>query len=96
MESRQDNCEVLDNTKLIFPVVFDLKVIMIKTVPQENQDILKKILVGRSIPHDNWSTKPSKEGKYISFTVQVTIHNKEMMDILYADLKQEPLVKFAI
>ena len=84
-----------NGAKIEFPTSFDLKVIMKMDQPDETlQFILKKILENLKIPHSHWSFKV--KGVYISYSIYITLENHEIMDDLYRDLKEEPLVKFAI
>jgi putative lipoic acid-binding regulatory protein len=89
--------EPFEGVKLQFPVKYDLKVIMQSDKALElNEAILRNILNGLTIPHSNWSHRHSSEGKFVSFSVNVELPLKETMDALYAELRREPSVRWAM
>ena len=91
------SCNLFCGESVNYPVDFDLKVI-IETIIDEDksQENLEKLLSKLEVPFSNWRRRPSSAGKYISFTVSVGINSQELLDNLYADLKNIPGVKFAL
>ncbi|RLD35659.1 MAG: hypothetical protein DRI74_10470 [Bacteroidetes bacterium] len=83
--------------KIIFPVNFDLKVIM-HTQPDPQMSIaeLESLLVVLKIPFKNWRHKPSAKGTYTSFTVNIDLVSDALMKKLYVDLRTVPGFKMAI
>lgn len=83
---------------LKFPVKYDLKVIY--HAQAEDSVLIERltaILNAKKIPfHGQCSVKPSKEGKYRSINIPVSIADREMFELLYASLKEDPWVKFAL
>ena len=76
---------------------FNLKVIMDNSISDtENRQNIENLLKNLKIPHSNWENKLSGKGKYISFTIRVTIYSQELMHELYDNLKNVPGVKIAI
>lgn len=83
--------------KIKFPVSFDIKVIMDMVAGKEaNEERLAGIFNLLEVKHTGWSDKYSSGGKFISFTVQITLETKEKMDALYLALQKEPSVRFAV
>jgi len=79
--------------KLRFPVNFDLKVIMDSG---ENEDVILNIFLRLKISGVSKGSRLSSKGKYVSFTFNITLENREKMDALYSELKKEPGVRFAV
>jgi putative lipoic acid-binding regulatory protein len=40
--------------------------------------------------------RPSKDGKYIAFSINVFVHSQEQLDNIYRDLTANPLVLMAL
>lgn len=80
-----------------FPVSYDIKIIMhgIKS-DKENSAMLIEVFNNLDIKHGKITSKPSKTGKYVSYTVKVTIENKHIFNSLYKQLTEMPAVKMAI
>ncbi len=77
-----------------FPVVFDLKIIVVKTDEISTyEDELEKVLNSIGILCSNWRNKPSSKGTYISFTVNVNINSREIFDLMYVKLKELDYIK---
>ncbi len=84
--------EILD-----FPLEFTLKIIVENVLTdKENKNNIKTVLESENINGKDWSSKLSKEGKYLSYRVKVTISDKVQMDSLYAKIKSIPHIKYAI
>jgi len=85
------------NEKLKFPVDYKLKVIMDATInDDENKATLTGIFNRLGIENKNWSSRLSREGSYISFSVMVTLNNQTVFDNLYHELKNVPAIKWAV
>jgi putative lipoic acid-binding regulatory protein len=94
---QEDKHNIFGKKKVKFPVTFDLKVFMDATIPdQDNKNNLARLLYEMEVPFSHWSRNLSSKGKYICFSVSVTIDNKTMFESLYKELKALPGVKYAI
>ncbi len=85
------------NSKLAFPQVLDIKVILDKTASEEQSRAhLKTLLAQLSIPNTNWRTRQSAAGNYISFTIEIILKSDEARKELYTSLKTLPGIKLAL
>lgn len=83
--------------QIIFPVTFDLKVIMITTKdPNENIKALEPVLTELGIRFSKWTHKPSGKGTYTSYSVNVEVKDQKTLTNLYEKLKLVPGVKMAL
>ena len=83
--------------KILFPVNFDLKIIMhTQSDPQVSIAELESLLIVLKIPFKNWRHKPSTKGTYTSFTVNIDLISDELMKKLYVDLRTVQGFKMAI
>ncbi len=80
-----------------YPVSVLMKVIMenIKK-PEENRDKLVDLLKRLTLVADGWSHKFSPGEKYVSFSFNVMIPEREFLYKMHEELKKEPGVKFVI
>lgn len=86
------NRETLD-----FPQGFTIKIIVENVLTdKENKKNIEAILLSENIKGSDWSRKLSKEGKYLSYNVGVTVSDKEQMGRLYGKIKNLPHIKYAI
>lgn len=89
--------ELLKNKKVKFPVNFNIKIIMFSMTGEEtNKEIIDKIMTSFKIKHAHKDKKYSSNGKYISYTVNITLKDKPQMNSLYQKLKEIPEVKYAL
>jgi hypothetical protein len=80
-----------------YPVSFEMKVIVDAKLPEaETRKQLANVYDTTSVPHKIIHHRLSKEGKYISFTIAVTIDSKEILELLYERLKGISGMKMAI
>ncbi|HOG66534.1 MAG TPA: DUF493 family protein [Bacteroidales bacterium] len=85
------------HNKLVFPVTFDIKIIIESIHPIEQSNAyLRAIFSQLRIPNSNWRTMHSAEGKYVSFTIQVDLKDNDLMQKLYSELKTIPGIKLAL
>ena len=90
-------CNTFNRQSVNYPVKFDLKAIIESSIEkEESMKNIEKVLKKIKIPFENWRTKSSSGGKYISYTVSVDINSQDMLEKLYAEIKQVPGFKFAI
>ncbi len=83
--------------KILFPVIYDLKVVMDTLYPEEkHRNDLSKIFLELDIPFKNWRSKLSSKKTYVSFTVKVKLDSQTTLDKLYAEIKKLDSVKVAI
>ena len=83
--------------KILFPVIYDLKVIMDSLSTEEkHRNDLSKIFLELDIPFKNWRSKLSSKKTYVSFTVKVKINSQSTLDKLYSEIKKLDSVKMAI
>jgi len=91
------SCNLFGEEKVNYPVNYDLKVIMDTANPdQMNKEKIIQVLETLNIPYDGWRTKNSSKGNYISFTVNITVNSKTILEDLYKGLKAVPEIKYAI
>lgn len=87
----------MTNETLEFPQSFSIKLIVENILTdKENKDNINSVLLSENIEGSNWKYKLSKEGKYLSYSVEVTLLDKEQMDRLYEKIKQIPHLKYAL
>ena len=87
----------LNGVRIQFPLTYDLKVIMVSQDDNlENEKKIRSILNKLEIKTQTWNQKFSSQGKYISYSVNITLNNQYKMDSLYQELKLDPNIKFAI
>jgi putative lipoic acid-binding regulatory protein len=90
-------CNLFGRETVNYPVRFDLKAIVKASIKkQESINNIEYLLNKHKVPFENWRSKPSSGGKYISFTVNVEIRSQQILEKLYADLKKVPGLKFAL
>jgi putative lipoic acid-binding regulatory protein len=89
--------QAFGDEELKFPVSFDLKVFMDATIPDEqNKAEVAARLYDLEIPFSHWEKRLSSKGKYVCFTVSVTVNNDGIFKDLYRELKTIPGIKLAI
>lgn len=82
---------------LEFPQSFTIKLIVENVLTdRENKKNIETVLLSENIQGTDWSTKLSKEGKYLSYNVGIKIDDKDQMDRLYLKIKDIPHIKYAI
>lgn len=82
---------------LVFPQSFTIRLIVENMLTErENKLNIEAILSSENIEGSDWSSKVSKEGKYLSYNVGVTVEDKNQMDRLYLKMKDLPHLKYAI
>jgi len=90
-------CNLFNRQTVNYPVKFDLKAII--EAAFEKQDSIKNIenvLIKFKVPYDNWRTRPSSGGKYISYTVSIEIRSQKELEDVYTEMKKIPGLKFAL
>jgi putative lipoic acid-binding regulatory protein len=87
----------MNGETLEFPQSFTIKVIVENVfTDKENRKNIEAVLLSENIKGSGWSSKLSKEGKYLSYSVGVTVSDKSQMDRLYGKIKDIPHIKYAI
>ena len=87
----------MDRETLQFPQSFTIKLIVENVLTdKENRKNIEAVFLSENINGTDWSTKLSREGKYISYNVAVSVDDKEQMDHLYGKIKDLPHIKYAI
>jgi putative lipoic acid-binding regulatory protein len=87
----------INQEKITFPVSFDLKVFMDATIPDDqNKAALAERLYYLEIPFSHWEKRLSSKGKYVCFTVSVTVNDDKKFKTLYDELQSIPGIKLAI
>ncbi|MCG8571140.1 MAG: DUF493 domain-containing protein [Spirochaetes bacterium] len=80
-----------------FPVTYDLKIIMTREAgDEENRRIVESVLNNLSINNGDWTNKFSSQGKYIRYSIPITLQSQEQMHQLYSSLNNIPFIKFAL
>lgn len=86
----------INKGKLSFPCLFTFKIIGLAN-PEFEGEVLK--IINQHFPQVSegaFSTKLSKNGKYMAFTVNVKAISQPQLDAAYQDLSCNPLVLFAL
>lgn len=92
-----NNPSAFNGKEIEFPVQYQIKIIMNTTRPDEvNKNDILRVFNQLNIPNHDWKHRHSKEGSYISFTVNIIVNDKKTYDQLYKDLKSLPDVKWAV
>lgn len=82
---------------LEFPQSFTIKLIVENVLTdKENKKNIEAILLSENIKGGDWSYKLSKEAKYVSYNVAVTLVDQKQMTRLYGKIKDLPHIKYAI
>ncbi len=93
----QDSNNLFGQNEIEYPVNYDLKVIFETT---EAMDIQKRnlelVIEDADVPHKFIRSRQSSKGKYVSLTVNITLHSNEQLQYLYQRLKLLPGIKFAV
>lgn len=85
------------NSKVSYPVVFDLKVIVDnQNALEDSKAHLLTVLSQNGVPSGNFRSRESSGGKYISITVEVVMNSEETMKKVYIDLNTLPGIKLAL
>lgn len=80
-----------------FPIDYNIKIIMDATISdEENAKVLKDVFNKLEIPNKNWKNRLSKNGSYISFTVELHLKDKKQFNQLYDELKKNKSIKWAV
>jgi putative lipoic acid-binding regulatory protein len=90
-------CNLFGKESVNYPVKFDLKAIIDASIKSEESIAsLENIFKKHAVPFSNWRQKESSGGKYISYTVNVTVESQQVLENVYAALKMIKGLKFAI
>ncbi len=89
---------MIQEKEIKYPVTIDLKVIMTSDAGDEkNINDLNKILSKFNVPlKKEWIVSKSNAGNYMCYTGKVYIASKDVMYMLFEELKRHQSVKFAI
>ena len=86
-----------DKKEIGFPINYDLKVIL---DTDEEIDIqqrnLELVLEDAEVNYDFVKSQHSSKGNFVSFTMNITLYDKNQMGYLYHRLKLLPGIKFAV
>lgn len=87
----------MNGETLEFPQSFTIKIIVENVLTdKENRKNIEAVLLSESINGTDWSSKLSKEGKFLSYGIAVQIQDKSQMNRLYGKIKNIPHIKYAI
>ncbi len=81
--------------ELKFPVTWHYKIITEKSVT-EAKDAIKRVLAKNGIPGKLEAGNESSAGKYLSYKISVTFHDRETMQRISNELSAVQGVKFLI
>lgn len=85
------------NEKIQFPIDYNIKIIMDATISdKDNTRVLKNIFEKLEIPDKNWKNRLSRNGSYISFTIELYLKDKKQFNQLYDELKKNKSIKWAV
>lgn len=89
---------MIQEREIKYPVTIDLKVIMTsESGDEKNISDLNKILSKFDVPlKKEWIISKSNAGNYMCYTGRVYIGSKDVMYMLFEELKRHQSVKFAI
>jgi len=91
------SCNTFGDEKIKFPIEINLKVVIGSEIPLEKtKEHLIEIFNEFKIPYNNWTTRQSSKGKYISITVILNLDSEEIMNKMYGKLKSVPGVKMVL
>ena len=80
-----------------FPTTFNLKVIMeTNETIGANERLLMNTLAASGVTFMSMDSKSSSRGKYVSYTIHITVGSREAFDTMYEKLTELPGVKTAI
>lgn len=86
-----------EEKKLIFPLNFDIKVIVVATVPvEESKSSISQVFSDCKVVHSFVNIRTSAKGNYITYTYNIDLESQEQMNAVYDALKNVPGIKFAI
>jgi len=87
----------MNGETLEFPQSFTIKIILENILTdRENKKNIEAVLLSENITGTEWSSRLSKEGKYLSYSVDVIVGDKNQMGRLYGKIKDIPHIKYAI
>ena len=87
----------MNRETLKYPQSFAIKIIVENVLTdKENKKNIEALLMSENIKGTDWSSKLSKEGKYLSYNVGVTVSDKSQMERLFSKIKDIPNIKYAI
>lgn len=85
------------NAKIRFPVTYILKIVFdTHILPMIQKDEMERLFLRVKVPFTFLNSRPSRQGNYISYSVQVTLTDYDQMSLLYNDLRSLPGIKFAV
>lgn len=87
----------MTSDKIKFPISYTLKVIMESSPGDEkNIQFITDVLKRTQVPFSEWNKKKSAEGKYTSYSVNVTLNSLITLRLMYSELKKNEAVKFTL
>lgn len=87
----------MEKETLEFPQSFTIKLIVENVLTdKENKKNIEAVLLSENIKGYDWSYKLSKEAKYVSYNIGITVADKDQMERLYSKIKNIPHIKYAI
>lgn len=89
---------MIQEKEIKYPITIDLKVIMTsESGDEKNISDLNKILSKFGVPlKKEWIVSKSNAGNYMCYTGKVYIASKDVMYMLFEELRKHQCVKFAI
>lgn len=85
------------NQQIEFPVTYILKVIIDINLSEYQPDIpIRELLHNNKIAHKWIGEKKSEKNNYLSYSIEITLIDRDSMDRLYSGLKTIKSVKLAI
>ena len=86
-----------EKQEIIFPQNFDIKVILLASVPiEESKANISRVFSKCKSVHSFVSTRASTKGSYITYTYNIDLDSQEQMNAVYEGLRQVPGIKFAL
>ncbi len=86
-----------EEKKLIFPLNFDIKVIVVASIPvEESKASISQVFSTCKTVHSFVNIRTSAKGNYITYTYNIDLESQEQMNVVYDALKNVPGIKFAL
>ncbi len=93
----EPNDSIFEGQEIIFPVSYVLKVVVTQNMsPERHGTLIEELLNKKNIPYRFEEVKESAKKTYLSFSISITLTDKNQMNELYNDLKTMPWIKMAL
>ncbi len=88
---------IFEGKEIQFPVIYDLKVVLdTKRTEDENKRNIEAALSQTGLSYQEFSTKVSSKGSYVSYSVSLLVPTKDKFEELYNRVHLLPGIKYAL